>query len=207
MIHPNLDLIDFEDESVHVILWHGYFSVILIIFLGACGVVSTLGKMFIIHFILTKAPQRPLNKMILCDELGQLVTSFGFILLTLTSLIESSPIKELIPYGCQIFYFVAVAHNTLLVVGGFMMALLRMFCVKFATSLPISLSFLVNIILVIQYGLVIFLLSGYCYSTTLYGSSHLFEFCRGHTTKVKYLFPILKISSNSHTIYFRWHTC
>ena len=193
MIHPNLELIDFEDESVHVILWHGYFSVILIIFLGACGVVSTLGKMFIIHFILTKAPQRPLNKMLLCDELGQLVTSFGFILLTLTSLIESSPIKELIPYGCQIFYFVAVAHNTLLVVGGFMMALLRMFCVKFATSLPISLSLLVNIILVIQYGLVIFLLSGYCYSTTLYGSSHLFEFCRGHTTKVKYLFPILNL--------------
>ena len=193
MIHPNLELIDFEDESVHVIQWHGYFSVILIIFLGACGVVSTLGKMFIIHFILTKAPQRPLNKMILCDELGHLVTSFGFILLTLTSLIESSPIKELIPYGCQIFYFVAVAHNTLLVVGGFMMALLRMVCVKFATSLPISLSFLVNIILVIQYGLVIFLLSGYCYSTTLYGSSHLFEFCRGHTTKVKYLFPILNL--------------
>ena len=193
MIHPNLELIDFEDESVHVIQWHGYFSVILIIFLGACGVVSTLGKIFIIHFILTKAPQRPLNKMILCDELGQLVTSFGFILPTLTSLIESSPIKELIPYGCQIFYFVAVAHNTLLVVGGFMMALLRMVCVKFATSLPISLSFLVNIILVIQYGLVIFLLSGYCYSTTLYGSSHLFEFCRGHTTKVKYLFPILNL--------------
>ena len=186
MIHPNLDIIDIEDENVHVVKWHGYFSVILIAFLSTCGVVSTLGKMMIIHYILTQAPKRPLNKMILCDQLGQLLTSFGFILLTLTSLMESTPIQDLIPNGCQIFYCLTVAHNTLLVSGGFMMALFRMFCVKFS-SRTINLSSMVHIILWIQYGLVIFLLIGYYYSTRLYGSSNLLEFCTGFTTKMAHI--------------------
>ena len=157
------------DENVHVVQWHGYFSVILIAFLSTCGVVSTSGKMMIVHYILTQAPKRPLNKMILCDQLGQLLTRFGFILLTLTSLMESTPIQDLIPNGCQIFYCLTVARNTLLVSGGFMIALFRMFCVKFSSKTISNLSSIVDIILWIQYGLVIFLLIGYYYSTVFFG--------------------------------------
>ena len=68
MLDPDVEILDFEDENVHVIQWHGFFSITLICFLSACGVVSTSGKVMIIHFILTKAPKRPFNKMILCDQ-------------------------------------------------------------------------------------------------------------------------------------------
>ena len=70
MLDPDVEIMDFEDENVHVIQWHGFFSITLICFLSACGVVSTSGKVMIIHFILTKAPKRPLNKMILCDQVN-----------------------------------------------------------------------------------------------------------------------------------------
>ena len=183
MIHSDLQIIDFEDENVHVIQWHGYFSICLICFLVICAVASTSGKMMIIDFILRKAPKRPLNRMILLDQIGQLSTSIGFIILTLTSLTKSTPIKEMIPFGCQIFYCLTVCHNTLLVSGSFMMALFRLICIK-CSWITISFSSIVTILLCIQYLLVCFLLNGYYTSTQQYGSSSLLEFCHGYTTKV-----------------------
>ena len=77
IIHPGLEGLNLEDESVRVIQWHGFFSIILIGLLSVCGVVSTSGKVMIIHFILTKAPKRPLNKMILFDQVRIFIRMFS----------------------------------------------------------------------------------------------------------------------------------
>ena len=113
------------------------------------------------------------------------MTSVGFILLTLTSLTTAMPIQQLIPNGCQIFYGLTVAHNTLLVTGGFMMALFRVTCIK--SWINLSIATLVNILLCIQYVWVSILLTGYYTSTQLYGSSSLLEFCHGYTTKMAHI--------------------
>lgn len=113
------------------------------------------------------------------------MTSVGFILLTLTSLTTAMPIQQLIPNGCQIFYGLTVAHNTLLVTGGFVMALFRVACINSWTNL--SMGTLVDTLLCIQYVWVGILLTGYYTSTQLYGSSSLLEFCHGYTTKMAHI--------------------
>ena len=61
---------ELQDESVHVIQWHGFFSIILIGFLSIFAIISTVGKSMIIYFIIYKAPKRPMNTMILLDQVG-----------------------------------------------------------------------------------------------------------------------------------------
>ena len=56
------------DESVQVIQWHGFFSILLICFCCTFAIISTAGKSLIIYFIMYKAPKRPMNRMILVDQ-------------------------------------------------------------------------------------------------------------------------------------------
>ena len=75
---PNKTIVDGDDfqslesidENVQVIQWHGLFSVVLILILSICGILSTVGKSMIIYFIVYKAPNRPLNFMILCNQVS-----------------------------------------------------------------------------------------------------------------------------------------
>ena len=60
------------DENTESFLSHGLFSVIRILFLSLFGLLSTVGKSMIIYFIIYKAPNRPLNFMILCDQVSNL---------------------------------------------------------------------------------------------------------------------------------------
>ena len=73
MTTPNLTgnwSLDFPNESVKVIQWHGFYSVLLICFCSAFAIISTAGKSMIIYFILYKAPKRPMNTMILLDQVS-----------------------------------------------------------------------------------------------------------------------------------------
>ena len=145
-------------------------------------------------------------------QVAQLLTSIGFCSMILTSLIAATPIKQLLTYGCEIFYFLAVAHNTIMIVGGFMMALFRILCIKLSGYLVVDLTSMVNIILLVQYALISCLVSAYCVAAKLYGSSSLLEFCHGYTTEVKLrkcIGPILSIwnfvgCSYCHEIWGYW---
>ena len=64
----DLEIINFEDQNVHVLQWHGYFSMLLICFLCICVIANTSGKILIAWYILYKAPKRSLNKLILWDQ-------------------------------------------------------------------------------------------------------------------------------------------
>ena len=68
MLNETFD--ELESGNVAVIKWHGYFSVLLIGSLSLCWILSTSGKVMIIRYILTKAPKRPLNRMILHDQVS-----------------------------------------------------------------------------------------------------------------------------------------
>ena len=73
MTTPNTttwSLDDDPNEAVKVIQWHGFFSVLLICFCSAFAIISAAGKSMIIYFILYKAPKRPMNTMILLDQVS-----------------------------------------------------------------------------------------------------------------------------------------
>ena len=187
MTTPNTttwSLDDDPNEAVKVIQWHGFFSVLLICFCSAFAIISTAGKSMIIYFILYKAPKRPMNTMILLDQVGTLLTSLVTKGMTITSLIMATPLLDLYgPLACDVYFLFTVAHNTLVVTGGFAMALFRILCVQFYGYVP-SLEKLMVQLMGVQ--LVLFLgiwLANY-FAAIIYGSSNLFEFCNGYTTKV-----------------------
>ena len=140
MTTPNTttwSLDDDPNEAVKVIQWHGFFSVLLICFCSAFAIISTAGKSMIIYFILYKAPKRPMNTMILLDQVGTLLTSLVTKGMTITSLIMGTPLLDLYgPLACDVYFLFTVAHNTLVVTGGFAMALFRMLCVQFYGYVP-----------------------------------------------------------------------
>ena len=129
--------LDFPNESVKIIHWHGFFSIILICLCSAFAIISTAGKSTIIYFILYKAPKRPMNTMILLDQVGTLVTSLVAKVMIITCLIMGIPILDLLgPLACEVFYIFTIAHNILIATGGFFMAVFRMLCVQFQNYVP-----------------------------------------------------------------------
>ena len=185
--------LDFPNESVKIIHWHGFFSIILICLCSAFAIISTAGKSTIIYFILYKAPKRPMNTMILLDQVGTLVTSLVAKVMIITCLIMGIPILDLLgPLACDVFYIFTIAHNILIATGGFFMAVFRMLCVQFQNYVP-SLEKLM--LMVMKVHLVTFLgtfMTGYV-GAIFYGSSNLLEFCNGYTTKVILFFFSFKI--------------
>ena len=117
-------------------------------------------------------------------QIGQLMTSFGFSIMVITSLANSTPLLNLMPHGCDVFFFLIVTHNNALVCGGFMMALFRLICIKFSQYVYISSAEMVDLHLWVQHGLIAVNVAGYYIADQYYGSSNLHEFCRGYTTKV-----------------------
>ena len=64
------------------------------------------------------------------------------------------------------------------------MALFRMLCIEFKNYVP-SLDRLMARLMWVQLGMIMAFASAAGWATSLYGSSNLYEFGRGHTTKVK----------------------
>ena len=178
---------ELQSESLKVIQWHGFFSILLICFCIALAVISTAGKSMIIYFILYKAPKRPMNTMILHDQLGLLLTSLVTKFMTITSLIMATPILHLYgPVACDIYFLIAVAHNALGISGGFAMALFRMLCVQFQSFVS-SMEKLMIKLMWMQYALAICILVTSWMALDIYGSSNIIEFARGYSTKMAHI--------------------
>ena len=181
----NLTNLNFEDESVKVIQWHGLFSILLIIFCSILGIISTSGKSMIIYYILYRAPRRPMNTMILFDQIGVLVTSLGMSVMTIGSLVMATPILEMFgSNACQVFYVTSVTHNVFMVINGWSMAVFRLICVRFQHYIRVSLEVLMTELMWVQFGCCFGHVFICWYAIHIYGSSSLFEFCNGYTTKV-----------------------
>ena len=184
-ISLNIDEFNLTDESVKVIQWHGFFSILLIILCTTCALISTCGKSMIIYFILYKAPRRPLNTMILLDQVLLFLTSLVAEIMIIGSLATSTPILNILgETACDVFYLSISTFNGMMVIDGLSMAIFRLFCVKYQAYLTISLENLVSILLWIQYGVGAFLISTFYYSVNLFGTSNLYEFSRGYTRTV-----------------------
>ena len=176
-----------QSEAVKVIQWHGFFSILLISFCSALAVISTAGKSMIIYFILYKAPERPMNTMILLDQMGLLFTSLVTKFMTITSLIMATPILHLYgPLGFYMYLLFTVAHNALAISGGFTMALFRMLCVQFQIVIS-SMEKLMIKLMWMQYTMCICILVTSAMAADIYGSSNIIEFARGYSTKMAHI--------------------
>ncbi len=183
----NFDDEELQSESVKVIQWHGFFSIILICLCSAFAIISTAGKSMIIYFILYKAPKRPMNTMILLDQIGTLFTSLVTKFMTINSLIMATSILDLYgPSACEVYWAFLLAHNTLVATGGFTMALFRMLCVQFQSYIP-SLEKLMVKLIWMQCALSIGVWNFSWIAADIYGSNNTFEFCRGYTTKMAHV--------------------
>ena len=66
-------LLEIKDESVQLIKWDGFWSVMVIGFVIICSIISLLSKSFILIYIKFHAPKaRPINKMIFWDTVSYL---------------------------------------------------------------------------------------------------------------------------------------
>ena len=183
---------ELQSESLKVIQWHGLFSILLICFCSACAIISTAGKSLIIYFILYKAPKRPMNTMILHDQIGFLITSLVTKFMTITSLITATPILDLFgPQGCDVYLLLSVAHYALGLTGGYAMALFRMLCVQFHNYVSSMEKLMIKLIWM-QYTLSICILVTSWKAVDVYGSSNLSEFMRGYSTKMAHI--LMKLS-------------
>ena len=87
---------ELQSESLKVIQWHGLLSILFICFCSACAIISTAGKSLIIYFILYKAPKRPMNTMILLDQIGFLITTLVIKFMTIYAVFFSFSINLLL---------------------------------------------------------------------------------------------------------------
>ena len=68
---PLVTLKDMNDESIPVLTMGSWVTYIFIIFLLiGCVVMNSLGKAFTVFYIKQRAPERPLNDMILIDQVS-----------------------------------------------------------------------------------------------------------------------------------------
>ena len=117
-------------------------------------------------------------------QIGTLLTSLVMMVMTITSLVMATPLLDLLgPTTCDIYNFVTLIHNTLIVTGGFVMALFRLICIRFQSSVSTPerlMAKLMRLQLAIFSGVFI----SAWWGVNIYGSSNFYEFCRGYTTKV-----------------------
>ena len=69
-----VQLEDMTDESVQVIGLTSQWSMVLVAVLIGCVVLNTAGKAFIIYFVKKRALDRPINTMVLIDQVLNFIT-------------------------------------------------------------------------------------------------------------------------------------
>ena len=186
--------LELQSESVKVIQWHGLFSVLLICFCSTLAVISTAGKSMIIYFIIYKAPERPMNTMILLNQMGCLLTSLVTKFMTIASLIMATPVLDLYgPLGFYMYLLFTVAHNALGISGEFTMALFRMLCVQFQSVISSMEKLMIKLIWM-QLTLCICIVVTSGRAADIYGSSNIMDFARGYSTKMAHI--IMRQSEN-----------
>ena len=96
----------------------------------------------------------------------------------------ATPLLDLYgPMACDAYYLFTVGHADLVGIGGVGMALFRMICTT--GNIPIgSLQKLTVRLMLGQYSICFIFWATHWWSVNIYGSSNLFQFCRGYTAKV-----------------------
>ena len=130
-ICPILLLEDIHDESL-TWLWDHWATSFLAIILICCITINTLGKFLTIYYIKERAPNRPLNDMILIDQCLQLPPSILHGTMVIISVVAKKPLVNIIGnYGCIGLFLNMHFHNVVFVVGGAGMAFFRLMIYKF----------------------------------------------------------------------------
>ena len=125
---------DIHDESL-TWLWDHWATCLTIILIG-CIAINTSGKVFTIYYIKERAPNRPLNDMILIDQCLQLPPSILHGTMVVISMVAKKPLVNIIGnYGCIGLFLNMHFHNVVFIVGGAGMAFYRLLIYKFDTKI------------------------------------------------------------------------
>ena len=144
-----------SQETPSVFLWDDSALIALVTCLIILLSVSSISKGCIIHYLIFYAPSRPINTMMLIDQICQLLTSTTFGCMTIASLIRKTPIiEDMGAMGCWFFWVNIVIHNSNLALGGLGMAIFRFRCIKSIYSTVAQLWRLVKTILLLE-GLIV----------------------------------------------------
>ena len=150
--HP-FQWIDQTDESVSLLKWEGYKSVLLIVMLSLAMIANATCKGLTINYLLKFAPpDRPINTLTFFEQVShrflfitfnssspppfvlQVPTLISFTTMSsmcLISLWNGQPLETMFGFNtCIVFYSAVVLHNSLIVSSGFVSAFYRLMCVK-----------------------------------------------------------------------------
>ena len=112
--------------------WPEYQVVFIVIFLVVLLIVSSISKGSIIYYICVYAPPRPINRMMLIDQICQLFTSSIIGSMTIVSLIRRTPlIEDVGAISCWLYWAAIIIHNSSVILGGLGMAAFRLLCIKY----------------------------------------------------------------------------
>ena len=120
MIYPTIELnfTDLSDETPNVFQWDGYKVIAIVTSLILLLSVSSISKCTIIHYISVYAPSRPINTMMLIDQIVQLITSTTIGCLTIMSFIRGIPIIEDIGVtSCWLYWAAIITHSLSVILG------------------------------------------------------------------------------------------
>ena len=123
--------IDIRDQTPTVFQWDDYKVIAIVTCLILLLSVSSISKCSIIYYICVYAPSRPINRMMLIDQICQLITSTIIGCLTIMSFIRRTPIIEDIgSISCWFYWAAILIHNLSVILGGLGMAAFRFLCIK-----------------------------------------------------------------------------
>ena len=114
----------------------------------------------------------------------QVITSFIFTLLTISSLCTGNPLEQIFgPNTCWLYWFAIVFHNSNCITGSFGMAIFRLLCIKFQkyTFNPALAKQTVQNILIVEAVIDTFFIFVVFLGTQISGTNLSLEFCKGQT--------------------------
>ena len=139
---------ELDDYTASVFLWDTPSRIVFATFLMSLLIVECIMRSLMINFIKFYAPSRPINKMMLVDQVCQLVTSSISGGMTLISLFQNNLlIKDFGRAGCMLLGAGRTVNGFGLILGGLGKAVFRFMCIKFPSSIHQSKKRMKNILM------------------------------------------------------------
>ena len=177
---------DLSQETPSAFLWDDSALIALVTCLIILLSVSSISKCCIIYYLVVYAPSRPINTMMLIDQICQLLTSTTFGCLTIASLIRKTPIiEDMGAMGCWFFWVNIVIHKLSLALGGLGMAIFRFRCVKLMYSTVAQVWRLLKNILLLEGLIVLAYLTAFFTLGYQLDSNTPVPFCRGYEINMR----------------------
>ena len=172
---------DFQDESLKLISVRSSWSLLLTMALIGCAAMNFAGKIFIIWYVKFQSIKRPLNTLIILDQVSQILPVLISGIGASASLTLNEPMFNYVgQLGCRLWFYFDVTHFLSLSIGGAGMAAYRLAIYKLAHRIS-DCKGIRNIILLVEAITFLALFATLTLTTLLIETIPPMDFCHGHT--------------------------